>query len=132
MHIDVYICIYMFMYIFVSMYVCIYVYAYIKYMCIYMDIYIYIYIYIYFYRYIYVYVYVYIILTGQEPIRNLLILTQKNVRRDRLIAVSNVSRVPIKGLRFGNCKSFLDFHKSFFENIVKIPKSFSCFTYKIL
>ena len=127
MHIGVYICIYMFMYIFVSMYVCIYVYAYIN---IYVHIYVYIYIYIYFYRYIYVYVY--IILTAQEPIRNLLILTKKNVCRDRFIALSNMCRVPIKGSRFANCKSFLDFHKFFFENILKIPNSFTCLSYKIL
>ena len=32
---------------------------------------------------------------------------------------------PIKGLRFMNCESFLDFHESIFENILKIAKSFS-------
>ena len=122
-HVYVYIC----EYVWVDICICIY-----KYICAYICIYIYIYIYIYFYRYIYKYVYVYIILTAQEPIRNLLILTKKNVCRDRFIALSNMCRVPIKGSRFANCKSFLDFHKSFFENILKIPNSFTCLTYKIL
>ena len=28
--------------------------------------------------------------------------------------------VPIKGLQFANCESFLEFHEPFFENILKI------------
>ena len=34
---------------------------------------------------------------------------------------------PIKGSRFLNCKLFLDFQESFFENILKIVDSFSSY-----
>ena len=35
--------------------------------------------------------------------------------------------VPVKGLRFTNCESFLDFHEAFFENVFKIENSFFCY-----
>ena len=41
--------------------------------------------------------------------------------------IKNKDSVPIKGSRFANYESFLDFHESFFENILKLANSFSCY-----
>ena len=39
--------------------------------------------------------------------------------------------VPIKGSRFANCESFLDFHESIFENIKNREQFFLLLPYKI-
>ena len=36
------------------------------------------------------------------------------------VALCLYNSVPIKGSQFMNCESFLDFHESFFDNILKI------------
>ena len=46
------------------------------------------------------------------------------VKLGKMFFISLQNSVPIKGSWFVNCESFLDFHKSFFENILKIANSF--------
>ena len=41
------------------------------------------------------------------------------------VALYLYNSVPIKGLRFVNCESFLDFHESLFENILILTKWFT-------